>query len=59
MCDCDRGCREGALGDGLAEDGEGRGEGFVLMFEGWDQLSWGGGGQGLCSYDEIAILCGL
>jgi hypothetical protein len=44
--DCDRSGGKGALCDRIAEDGEGRGKGFVLIFEGWDER-WKRSVQGL------------
>jgi hypothetical protein len=46
MCHGCGGGREGVLGDGFAQDGEGRGEDFVLMVEGWVQCDWDRGVQG-------------
>jgi hypothetical protein len=37
ICHGDRGGREGALRDRLLQDFEGKGEGFVLPIEGFDQ----------------------
>jgi hypothetical protein len=47
--DGDRGEGEGVLRDRVAQDGERGGKGFILMFEGLEQLGWGGGVQAVLS----------